>query len=139
MTTIDDIKEMATALETKMRTEGRQILTGVFTEWFDKNPGVKALSWAQYTPYFNDGDECVFRVHGLYFSTVEVDPAEVDRPGYDEGPWAYPSQREAASAPIRALDDTLNSVEALLKATFGDHVYVIATRAGFHVGDCEHD
>ena len=27
-------------------------------------PSIVAISWCQYTPYFNDGDECTFRVSG---------------------------------------------------------------------------
>lgn len=29
--------------------------------FFENNPGLKSFSWPQYTPYFNDGDPCVFR------------------------------------------------------------------------------
>lgn len=31
---------------------------------FEKSEGkIKSISWNQYTPYFNDGDECTFSVH----------------------------------------------------------------------------
>lgn len=34
----------------------------LFKEFFEQNPNVYALQWAQYTPYFNDGDPCTFSV-----------------------------------------------------------------------------
>ena len=30
-----------------------------------KNKNIEAISWTQYTPYFNDGEECVFQVGDL--------------------------------------------------------------------------
>ncbi len=35
--------------------------------------GVKAVAWTQYTPYFNDGDECEFSVNEKQFSFVTLD------------------------------------------------------------------
>src|SRR5277367_3878309 len=43
---------------------------GCFTEMsadlFAENPTLMGFSWNQYTPYFNDGDECVFRCNSDY-------------------------------------------------------------------------
>lgn len=39
------------------------------------DPGVRRFGWKQYTPYFNDGDPCVFSVHTLW-----ADPADAVRP-----------------------------------------------------------
>jgi hypothetical protein len=37
-------------------------------------PGVKAVRWRQYTPYFNDGDACVFSINEAYVKfSVEPD------------------------------------------------------------------
>ena len=30
-----------------------------------ENKSIKAIYWTQYTPYFNDGEECIFRVNEL--------------------------------------------------------------------------
>lgn len=32
-----------------------------------KNPLIKEIGWTQYTPYFNDGDSCVFHVYDINF------------------------------------------------------------------------
>ncbi len=34
----------------------------LFKEFFAAHPAVKSIAWTQYTPYFNDGDPCTFRV-----------------------------------------------------------------------------
>lgn len=33
-----------------------------------KHPEITGIGWTQYTPYFNDGEPCVFRVGDPYFS-----------------------------------------------------------------------
>ena len=42
---------------------GADILAA-FNALLDENPLVNALTWEQYTPYFRDGEECVFDLHG---------------------------------------------------------------------------
>ena len=44
--------------EQKTAADMEALLNEVFAS------GVKALGWTQYTPYFNDGEPCIFRVNG---------------------------------------------------------------------------
>ena len=39
----------------------KENLNTILSEVF-ANENIQAIAWSQYTPYFNDGDECVFRV-----------------------------------------------------------------------------
>ena len=39
----------------------------LFTHIFEKYPNLEAFQWTQYTPYFNDGDECTFGVNDAYY------------------------------------------------------------------------
>lgn len=41
--------------------------------FFEECPKVQAVVWNQYTPYFNDGDECVFSVNSPTFITKNFD------------------------------------------------------------------
>lgn len=41
----------------------REIFSDGCKDLFISIPEVSSFSWNQYTPYFNDGDECVFRVN----------------------------------------------------------------------------
>lgn len=41
--------------------------------------GIAAFGWRQYTPYFNDGDPCVFSAYGVWVArTEDVDPQDPD-------------------------------------------------------------
>jgi hypothetical protein len=51
-------KEMIEAL--------RPSFADLFKEVFEKYPEIKSFSWNQYTPYFNDGDECLFSVGDVW-------------------------------------------------------------------------
>lgn len=43
------------------------------------DPGVHSFGWRQYTPYFNDGEQCVFSVGNVWFMTPDdaVDQEDV--------------------------------------------------------------
>jgi hypothetical protein len=58
------VKEVE-ALKEKMKSEGELALKESFKDFFDAHPEARGIKWSQYTPYFNDGDACVFRVHGF--------------------------------------------------------------------------
>ena len=49
------------------------------------DPNVKTFGWQQYTPYFNDGDVCEFRVGELWILTVDdsEDEEDFDRYSYE--------------------------------------------------------
>jgi hypothetical protein len=48
--------------------------------FFEECPKVQAVIWSQYTPYFNDGDECVFSVNEPNFVTKNFDPDDLQNP-----------------------------------------------------------
>jgi hypothetical protein len=112
----------------------------VLKNFMKEHPNIKAIGWQQYTPYFNDGDECVFRYNGLFASNVEdfsdsfygdgwFEVYGTVEEGYDPKDWAD----------LRELDETLSSLENCLQVVFGDHVRVIVTQKGVDVEECEHD
>lgn len=64
-------------------------LQGEFNEiiklFFEECPKVQAVVWSQYTPYFNDGDECIFRVNDPHFVVEGFDPENLEDPyAYDD-------------------------------------------------------
>lgn len=124
-------------------------------------PGVTEVSWRQYTPYFNDGDPCVFGAHG--FSCV-VDGVEVeDFPPYSEdevaviGHWQrrwdqtdrvynyqgeYVGPNQARFEALTNLSDAINHGEFLdvLLKLFGDNAEVrVVAGDSVYVDSCEHD
>lgn len=47
----------------------------MLTPLFEKHPKIKSISWNQYTPYFNDGDECTFSTN---FDYVKINGLDED-------------------------------------------------------------
>jgi len=54
----------------------------VTKEFFNETP-VQAVIWTQYTPYFNDGEECVFGVNDPIFVIKGFDPDNIESDAYD--------------------------------------------------------
>lgn len=158
-TTLADLKKMKADYETKMKEQGEILLKRAFAEFFAANPGVEAVRWAQYTPYFNDGDSCTFGVQDPMVSLKDV-PADVEfgEDGFSDGPVEYggygkpdvklrdatDAEKETGrrlKAAATALKKMWNEVQDddLFLMTFGDHQQVTATAAGFDVDEYEHD
>lgn len=63
----------------------RESFKDVYKTFFELCPDVQAVVWTQYTPYFNDGDECVFNVNQASFIVGGFDSEElVDPYQYDD-------------------------------------------------------
>jgi hypothetical protein len=48
-------------------------------------PGIEAIKWRQYTPYFNDGDACEFSIHGASVKLSETFGFSEDDGDYEDG------------------------------------------------------
>lgn len=149
----DKLLDEQRELQKKFQATAQALFKETTKEFFDKNPSVTAIVWAQYTPYFNDGDTCEFGVNEPTFTNAP-DPHNV-RYGEYEGD----HETAADGSDIFAWDgwgatpDGLNvemckafsrmiqssEMEAVMKAMFDDHVKVVATREGFDVDDYDHD
>jgi len=143
----DMMKKVQEVLKDKM--------LGIFKAFFDAHPEVKTIHWRQYTPYFNDGDECVFSVQEPYFTRTEY--AELEGPhawGEEDAGiietrvWNKEKRRyvDADIDPTLVKDmQTMSRIiqaeanEAVMLAMFDNHVWVKAHRDGFEVEDFDHD
>lgn len=137
MDTIDKIIKMKADYEAEIRKCGQEVLSPLFQTFFADNPDVKVIGWTQYTPYFNDGDECIFSVHGVSFSKKEDPEGRVD---YDDSEdWHY-TPYEPKDHPWRLFANKFGQIpNDIMKAVFGDHVEVKATRSGFEIDEYSHD
>lgn len=121
-------------------------------------PGVEAVRWNQYTPYFNDGDACTFSIYSAYVKVKGGDDEAGDYGDgflstydlYEYGPGGYDDKVYANfnGIPGELISDALNSFEGslesgahwnILQEKFGDPATVTATKAGFDVDFYEHD
>ena len=114
----DELKALKEAYDKKLNEEGENAIKELFKELFEKHPQLESVSWRQYTPYFNDGDPCYFRVGEF-------------EPEFDG------DEDEASNDAVYELADELP--EEVLESVFGDHVKITATRDGFEVTEYEHD
>lgn len=127
-----------------------------------ERPGVEALYFEAYTPYFNDGEACVWHM-GTVAVKVPSWPEPEDAYGpegfhttedsecilgyrYDRDPETRQYKRVDVGVRDQALTDALSSFEqagkhfeTVIKNHFGDHCYVICTSDGFEVSNYEHD
>lgn len=128
--------------------------------------GVEAVRWTQYTPYFNDGDACVFhtgeiyvKVKGLYDEKdlededeYYEDESNVWRGSYQlyeyatEGDWRSEHvynvngvDTSKVSAALNEFASNMEHYEIVVLKHFGDPAKVTATKLGFDVEFYEHD
>jgi len=145
------ISELVTATEktleelrAKIAAESGQALDKLFKAFFDAYPEVKTIYWAQYTPYFNDGDPCTFTLTDINFSPLDHDNIEgpYDEPDGDDASFSsYGDDRASAQmlADMKAVSRFLENIEAHLEATYEDHTFVKVHRGGVVTDEYSHE
>jgi hypothetical protein len=123
------------------------------------DPFVMEFGWAQYTPYFNDGDPCTFGVRGeVWFRTIEdadVDDTydlEIDshptigirrwnRDASKYEPIQMSPEKRAVYDRCKALNTAIEGGEFLdvLLNAFGDHAEITVKKDEIKVDSYEHD
>ena len=136
--------------------------TGWFLEFFKLYPFMTKVQWVQFTPYFNDGEPCVFSVCD---PELELSPSYIaTHPGLGLGTADYQikdydvvlteeeeeSERFITCCTIDKkanpeLSEAMKAVQGLfevediLKSVFGDHAEVIVTPEKIVCQVYEHD
>jgi len=139
----DELTALKEAYDTKLSEEGEDAVKELFKELFDKHPQLQSVTWRQYTPYFNDGDPCYFRVGEF---ETDFDGEEYEDEDEEEDVVEEEATEEVVEEPIdyNAINEAVGELEGLLpedvlEYVFGDHVTITATREGFEVSEYEHD
>ena len=165
---IDVYNEKKLELQMVIGQRGSDLLQKEFDALFIEYPEIGKIEWTQYTPYFNDGDPCVFGVGELAF-TLENDKNESGFIGegsvlhlapYNETAvlrresWAlehqkkYEKNRELVGGKERLaeicekereINQMINSLEEWLDIIYGDHVIITVTKKGTNIENYEHD
>ncbi len=123
------------ALKAKFTQEATERFKSALLEVFDKHPEIRKFGWTQYTPYFNDGSPCTFRVGDIMFLDDKDDEEDRDEDDIYEWKYLWKSGYDA----LEALSKFLNDNEEVAEIAFGDHVKVIVTREGVEVEEYDHD
>lgn len=162
---IEQINQQKKDLVEQLRKDFAPILKPLF----EKSKGkITSLGWTQYTPYFNDGDECVFKVNSDLYYGIKVNGESLDDSdffkystrslskylkkdgSYEEWIKNFPDDALSDDKKDEELylysilldfEEILNSIDdEFLKDLFGDHVEVTVHSGGaISTDEYEHD
>lgn len=153
-TDLNSFESELTALKKTYSEKIMKQFSDILRGYFEEDTECKVITWTQYTPYFNDGEECVFRVNDPAFYSSEEALEEYEYDGdltapssyYDELK-LYDSTRKAWR-PAEGLEINRgklskiigsDSLADILKLTFGDHVKVTVRPDGITSEEYDHD
>lgn len=60
---IEELAKDANEIRSQMFEESKKLFKKRIKKLFSDYTELNSFSWVQYTPYFNDGDECIFSVY----------------------------------------------------------------------------
>jgi hypothetical protein len=136
-TKMSQLRKLIAETKAQVKALGKEALTESLQGLFAAHPELVAVRWAQYTPYFADGDPCVFGVNEVYHRTSSTPEDDGDyEDGFVTPPWRDEEQTEMTKA-LRAFAGDLD--KAICLEAFGDHCQVTATRDGITVDEYSHD
>lgn len=130
---LEALKDIHEAALKQLRTDGEAALKAAFCDFFAKHPSVSSIQWTQYTPYFNDGDACVFSANEPQLMLGENDYIDSQRLADGEDAELYTD--------FIQLTDILQSdaMRSVLLGVFDDHSEITVTRDGITVDSYSHD
>ncbi len=131
----------------------KKAMTDASKSIFDNHPKLNSFSWAQYTPYFNDGDTCEFYVHSDYFkmdiggyklASVSPYAGKVAYEVYLNGEYVDSELSKELDGAIKKaafdIEELISGIdEDIMRDIYGDHVEVTVTRKGIKIEDHEHE
>lgn len=171
-----EVDKIAAEYETRRRemqelisNKAKGVMKDVFGKIFETYPFVTCIAWTQYTPYFNDGEECIFGVNEANYTTSEKwqdmspydfeettpsEPGDYARENADKGDKYYIGRIKewddfvakhgkdavvSLNNEMGELNRFLSGMDEHLKIMFGDHVVIYATKDGIEVQEYDHD
>lgn len=125
-----------------MVEHGQKIVVAKLDPIFAANPTLESVRWEQYTPYFNDGDPCVFGVReaGSHFEDTEEEDGDREN-GYLSSWDFYDDKENPQKAVCEEVAEAISSFDdAFMLRAFDDHVEVTISRDGtVTVDEYSHD
>jgi hypothetical protein len=127
------------------------------------DPMIMDFGWCQYTPYFNDGDPCIFRVYGFWVRTTQ-DVVQGEEEDFESGDYdidshptlgtihygysepavsvVYEGEHEELFTRCNDLAQAIEGGEFydVLLDAFGDHAHItVRNRGNIMVEEYSHD
>lgn len=142
---------------TKLKAELAEGLKAALQEMLQELPGIKSIRWEAYTPYFNDGEPCVYQVrhtrilpHQLpkkmpeyvefddeHFSEYDLDFTWTNGWGSKK---VYSEEHKELGALIDKATAFVDGVpKEVMRDCFGDHKQITVTAEQVTVEKYEHE
>jgi len=135
----EEAKNKRAAIEEECQLAAKRFFKSEASKLFEKHPAMEQFRWNQYTPYWNDGDQCYFRVYRDYIWINDGDE-ETNGTKYNR---ALKKSEPDESAEGVAAREVIAFLKTFAKDDFedmfGDHVKVTVTKDGVEVEECEHE
>jgi len=130
---MDDLKKLTLEIEELKKTYKEKakaaLLNDVFPGFFKSHPEIKAVYWCQYTPYFNDGDPCVFNVGEVCLSNIEDFESNDNFDGYYEsyidGKYTWELDDKKLETDFSVVAAFISSNKNLMLDLYGDHSTIV--------------
>lgn len=151
---VTDLNDSAAELLTmkqEMQAKMKAQLVHIVKNFFNVVPKMKAITWVQYSPYFNDGDECIFHVRSVsvlnfepeYFSRYyEDDLSQENKEAIVVGEYSNFNEQLLSAEELKAckaVQDFISNNEDLMHDLYDNHASVILTANGAKVDEYDHD
>jgi hypothetical protein len=143
-----ELNEKLAEMQKKFTEEGSKLFEEICKDFFNTYPILHSFSWTQYTPYFADGDECVFGVKSVSringYSDEDDEEAQVSATGekltniFEK--YSY-NGKNIESEIVNELNELIDSApDDILKAIYGDHCRItIFKDKAFVIEEYEHE
>jgi len=135
---LDNVIEIFNDEKGKLGKFLQEKLSTIFKDnFFDKYPDLKTIAWAQYTPYFNDGDECKFGVNSdIYINGLDPDDDEMDYYSEEEHGTRLENTKELS----KFIEGFIYDIpETLLQDAFGEGLVIVYSDGRIVVEEYEHE
>jgi len=138
----------------------RQSLNEMASNIFIAIPKLKTIHWHQFTPYFNDGDECIFNIRTMFFynhtptqyirDLYDYEEAQEENPNRSENDWCFEldnyffeqniekAKKFLSIEELNFIDkfsETIWSNKEFVQEIFGDHCIVVFNKDGITIKD----
>lgn len=154
---LDETRKKISELKQELVDKSTEVFQEFQKDIFNKYPQLESFGWTQYTPYFNDGDTCIFSPHTNY---LKINDEWVDDSAWvgenittNWGKWNQqlriyegrveepnPNYNEELSKANSEIVDFLSKFDDdFYLSKFGDHSEITITKDSLTIEDYDHD
>lgn len=154
---LNEINQARQNYQALMQQHGAALVEEMAKGIFDTFPCVRAIRWTQYTPYFNDGDPCYFKLHEArialnedFMKSLQASEKQCLYECHDDFMEFSYRLAEHPNTPaaqvLKKIEEALgefqgvlNDLSEAMEEVFGDHQQITITRDGTEAEEYSHD